>query len=283
MYKIGIAAVFLMVLAACGGGGSGSSMEAALNAPAQNTTTTAVNSSTTTTQLIQEVTNMPAGFQVIGDHGGVQIDENFYNMTLKAKGSVTYPDTQLVLTMHPWAITVPNTISPVLCFHVTHFTSIESVSSANGNTTYSGYIFAAIGGTMEWYAFDRMPAPISPTGAGLSVFDVNGQLTFSSEYPPMKIAAIHTIPDSTGNPDGNSEYYSYSNPGAGKYAACLSSPKVGYILGGGQTSYYKQGVAANSDAYGVFYMGSASFVVPGSQPYYNPKGGQLVLVDVTGL
>ena len=115
----------------CGDGGSSSGK--------QMTTESSLGTRTeTATETIIEATNngkarkheqqrpypdeeviLPAGFQIIGAHGAVQVDSNLVNLGLSAKGTITIPAGGIGGPLAPAQIVV-RAESPILCIRPIH-------------------------------------------------------------------------------------------------------------------------------------------------------------------
>lgn len=220
------------------------------------------------------INNMPAGFQVIGSHGFVQIDENFVNFVFKQKGSVavnSYPGT-------PGTITVTANY-PMLCIRSSGYVAIRK-AAVSGNT-YTYTLYGSGAETISWYLFDVVP-PVA-SAAGITVYKADGTVAFSSDYSPMRVVAAGQ--SASGDIlDGGT---SVAAPYAGNFAACLSSPKAT-----AQTAadplisrlVYFEGIAvgASSVFTGAVPAGEAVTGTTG-RVVMQSNGGQLLLVDVSNL
>lgn len=253
---------------------------------------------------------MSAGIQVIGDHGSVQIDQNYYNMVLITNGYattsyqnfVTPDDTGYAPKGYLASITYTGT-SPVICVDsrgtpISQFTTIQ-----NGNT-YTFY-FATFDGngnpaaaTFAYYIYDIVPN-IQATNQGLTIWNQNGHVTFNSDYEPMRIINFGTVPSGWTTqqaqvleyfPPGSSTWYSSGQ----KIAVSLCPPKAYYVVihmlsndnyietfltnNGASPPYITtegggQNGSGSATPYG--YMGNSSMFS------YNQNAGTMFMVDVT--
>lgn len=161
---------------------------------------------------------MPAGFQIFGDNGNLQVDENYFNMSCVQKGTVYLPAGDAYdRTLSRVSLTFDG-VYPMLFLRprnsVAAVTSIV-VDGASHKFTIVGGL--AEGGApkedwVDWYLFDRPPPP-APHGAGLQVFNGNSECVFDSDYPPMRVIGLFPIPMTFDDPV-------YELPW-GHYAACI--------------------------------------------------------------
>lgn len=237
---------------------------------------------------IERVVNMPAGFQVVGAHGAVQIDGNYANLGLVAKGTVTIPAAGSITPSTPSAASLPPQISmtgitPILCLRPLVVNAALASVKKNGSTFSYTVIgsASASGETFQWYLFDQMSLaiPLSTGNAGLQVFNASGQIVFDSNAHPMRLAAVGKIPDAglVNIPA------SVSAPIPGTYAACISQGRIDsiYFNLSRQTQVFGEGVLINQN-------GATTAPVPNYFVGFeiHPKasnGGQILLVDVSGL
>lgn len=220
-----------------------------------------------------EYVNMPAGFQVIGDHGVVQIDENYTNMGLRHRGQAALTGlSDLVVT---------DVDTPLLCIKSPNMAVMLVGATRSGSTIT--YRLASAAGTIDWYVFDKMRAPpAGSSGAGLQVYTSAGVLAFDSTNPPMRIVGITDLPNAQQGvyppPPG-----SITAP-AGDYAACLSFSRVRATYGNSPDVMLGDGVrtsATGASTEMIVFKQLPPYAIPGD--YLQPMGGKLFLVDVTNL
>lgn len=220
-----------------------------------------------------EYVNMPAGFQVIGDHGVVQIDENYTNMGLRHRGQAALTGlSDLVVT---------DVDTPLLCIKSPNMAVMLVGATRSGNTIT--YRLSSAAGAIDWYVFDKMRAPpAGSSGAGLQVYTSAGALAFDSTNPPMRIAGITDL--------ASAQQGVYPPPPgaitapAGDYAACLSFSRV-YATYGGQPDWMLgDGIKTSSTGVvtqSIVFKQIPPYAIPDG--YLQPVGGKLFLVDVTNL
>lgn len=222
---------------------------------------------------------MAAGFQVFGDHGGVQIDQNFMNYSLLQKGDLyvnTYPGNI------NYTVLSVNAVAPILCVRNTSGAYVAVAYFTRSGSTFTWRLVASAATTITYYVFDQIPN--TQAAVGLTVFDGSGRVTFSSDYDPMRIVAANRIPDTytSYNINWYSEFSTgFGAPYSGVFAVALGSPRtVQAASGNGATSYlYADGVRCDGGAY---YTGPTHiFTMPVStNSVLQPYGGESFLVDV---
>lgn len=221
---------------------------------------------------------MPAGFQVFGDHGSVQIDQNFINYSLLQKGDV-WVDTY-VANINYTQISV-NAIAPILCIRNTTGNYVAVAYMTRSGSTFTWRLAATAGTTITYYVFDQIPNNQAATG--LTVFDASGRVTFSSDYDPMRIVAVNQLNDTfTAYNAGwaNSFPQSWGAPYSGTFAVAIASPRiVQAAIGNGMSYIYADGVRCDSGAY--YTSHTPIFRMPvETNAVQQPYGNQTFLVDV---
>jgi len=171
---------------------------------------------------------MTAGFQMIGDSGSILIDENSLNLQFLEKGTQILnakvstkidPSVSAAIRLkiaNSWmngnGIGYPGFAGErFIAFRAKNGYPVGIGYDENGQVVFVGYNTGTTPPEVDWWAFGR--APVREHGEGLEVFNAAGQLVFSSQYPPMKIAA------------GQSQVSTASSPSitaavAGNYALC---------------------------------------------------------------
>lgn len=201
--------------------------------------------------------NMPAGFQVIGDGGVVQIDENYINYGFIQKGTVD--------TSYAYNSSVEITgDAPIICLRALNtFVSIQAVGKLGNTYTYT--FRGTADETIEWFLFDKVP-PGSAAPFGLNVYKADGTLAYSSTSKPMIMTAVGASDTTVSGPTG-------------KYAACLSSPRITAVPASPNYDILIEGVkvsATSATTQGI--MWAQSFT-----PDANNSPGLLFLVNVDNL
>lgn len=220
--------------------------------------------------------NMPHGFRVIGDHGVVQIDQDYTNLALVQAGSVFVP-----AGLAGAQVLVPNVTWPILCVRTPSGAPVNVTSNqALPSPTYT--LRSATSATVEWYVFDKN-APTS-TGHGITVRREDGSIAFNSDWKVMKIGAVSVVPAAT-DPYSALPATGMSAPYAGNWAACLTAARVLVDDGGGsQIAFiHADGIATNGNSATTGDVPVAQIPWGGAPPQIQqPLGGTILLVDVSG-
>lgn len=235
---------------------------------------------------IERVKNMPAGFQIIGAHGVVQVDENYVNLGLIAKGTVTIPAGGVPLNQAAQIVVAGS--SPVLCIRpVSTYATIRRVQKSGGTYSYTlqgGYANANGTGptaeTFNWYLFDRM-ALTTMSNTGVQVFNATGEITFNSNGNPMRVAAVGQIQ----NASIATSPAVVSAASSGAYAACMTQGRIDSAVfapgTGEETHIFIEAVKINASGASTGYLMDG--LIPAAVNVQSYQGGQILLVDVAGL
>jgi hypothetical protein len=221
----------------------------------------------------QEVSNMPAGFQVIGSHGAVQIDADYFNLGFISKGTVN--TTGPAFSNAAPTVTVTGN-TPILCIRSNTVTaSIVRVTKSGNQYTYR--ISGNAAGAIDWFLFDKMQGS---GNAGMQVFNANGEVVFDASARPMRVVSIYQINDG----DTKTGTTSLLLPANGLYAACISQGRKWGVSTANSIEEYTDGVlmATNAEVRGIIKTRNTS--KPTSQPVIPAtSGGQILIVNVAGL
>lgn len=262
MKKLFIVLFASLALAACGGGGEA--------------------------QPLTKGADMSAGFQVTNPTtGAVQIDENYANLVLTNKGTVTIPPTSIAGGIG--FITV-DAETPVLAIDTGGEEVVIASMSRIGNTFTYGLKASGsstvISTLVTWYVFDKMPNVVA--NMGLTVYDATGRVTFNSDYKPMRVVDTLSIPNGTPASGVPPSSYGINAAYAGQKLAGLLSLAKSYVGSGGAAFYlFQQGVKVNNtltfSSVGTSTYNFVRTVSAAANGQEQPIGGQLVAIDVTGL
>lgn len=219
---------------------------------------------------------MPYGFRIVGDHGVVQIDQDYTNLALVASGAVAVPS-----GMVGAQVVVPNLVSPIFCIRTPSGAPVNVTSNqALPSPTYT--LRSETAATVNWYVFDRS-APVS-SGHGITVRRADGSVAYNTDWKVMKIGGAAAVPAAT-DPDALLPVASLVAPYASMWAACLTAARVVVDSGGGaSTSFiHADGVATvgNSATTGDVRVAQIAWGGAPAQ-MQQPLGGSLLLVDVSG-
>lgn len=168
---------------------------------------------------------MPSGFQCFGDHGYIQVDENFANFALINK--VILQGTTAANAGIPagnlfncqWVSYTARSMQSLLALHSTSAFAVFNIFEQNGTFVYK----IACMGQIEIYEFGPPPTN-SGSGAGIQVFNEGGGLVFSSDFAYMRVIDIINSNFLAQNWDNTNRTY----PG---------SPRCGIIAGLGACAF----------------------------------------------
>lgn len=137
---------------------------------------------------------MAAGFQCYNDTGFIQIDGDFSNYALLAKGTTYLGANSIWLgTSGAGDVTTGTNYvditftarQPLFAYScaapVAQFTCVN-----NNNGTWTVRLQSLTPQNVDWYVFDQTPAVTGST-FGAQVFDATGRLVFDANYPYAKI------------------------------------------------------------------------------------------------
>ncbi len=237
---------------------------------------------------IDRVQNMPAGFQLFGAHGVMQIDGQYANLGLTAKGVITIPPSGSITQSTPMVSGIAPQISvrgitPILCLRptVVHAT-IARVQRSGEVFSYTVIGSASPAGeTFEYFVFDqmRLAIPLSNSKSGLQLFTPDGNIVFDSNANPMRVVAAGSISNAPLLSTPGSLNVGYS----GVYAACISQGRIDsvYSYPSRMTQIFGEGVriTANGAVTDAVLNNLVGYEI---HPREN-SGAQIILVDVSGL
>lgn len=219
---------------------------------------------------------MPHGFRIVGDHGVVQVDQDYTNLALVQAGSVFVP-----AGLAGAQVSVSGVTWPIFCVRTPAGIPVNVTSNqALPNPTYT--LRAQGSSTVEWYVFGR-DAPAS-SGHGLTVRRADGSIAFNSAWKVMKIGAVSGVPAAT-DPYAALPAAGVSAPYAGKWAACLTATRVRVDDGGGSqvALVHADGIATNGNSATTGDVLVAQIPWGQVPPQVSqPFGGTILLVDVSG-
>ena len=207
---------------------------------------------------------MPAGLQVYGDHGVLQIDELYRNMALRASGTFNNNDT----------VVFANAVMPILAVRTTHSDgALQIGKTMSGSTATFGFKNPVVNG--NWWIFD-VPAQVA--NVGFQVFDAAGALVFDTDNDYMRmIGGPHIIDDS---PTDN-----YTEP-SGKTHAWIQ-------VDSGLYEQWVGGTQVNQFGYSLYYNASKQLQVAAATSQIGGRSGtsapgfvrwpQVLVLDVTGM
>lgn len=223
---------------------------------------------------------MPAGLQVIGDHGVVQIDENYTNYALKYSGR-TFIANRATLTLN-------GLVNPILCLRTPEGRAVfVSSNQSFPDVTYTLItgLDSQIGTTVEWYLFDQTVS--ADSGTGLSVYRADGSIAYNTSWKVMKVGAVAQVRDIGDNEMPGDAEGRVAAPYAGKWAVCLSSARGAIVPdGSGRLANFLYDGVVTDDTGAQTGVVEINRIPWRSEDGVQPgplRGGVLILVDVSNI
>lgn len=141
---------------------------------------------------------MPSGFYCLGDDGAVQIDENYFCMSLRAKGSSNGGVGWDYASAGQYTdIVVEGATYPLVAVHsIDCRTAIIGTSKVGNTWTFRVLAFPFPGGNwfFEYYVFDvPLNKPTNQAGFGFEVRNASGQIVWDSQQPIMPLVSLSAV------------------------------------------------------------------------------------------
>ena len=231
---------------------------------------------------------MPAGFQAFNNGGMLQIDENYVNLGLIAKGQLTpstaTPDGQVgAFKMAEVSVTG---VAPIIAVRANYAVALGDVRQSGSTWTFRLCVNTTTdwdGTALTYYIFDQVP-PVAH-GVGLQVFRGDGVCTFDSNYKYFNPVAVFTL--AGGQPLTLTDYNDYTMSQVGTYAVVLSMERMGThyavselaITCGDGLRALPNGVRMRWTQVNVNAVGGEG----GGTLFVDQRSRQAVLIDVTNI
>jgi len=228
-----------------------------------------------------------AGLQIKNDALTIQIDQDYKNLGLVAKGTVT-TDT-LLYALSPYSsyktITLPAGVaSPVIAFSCGQ----PCLLMNQNDTTAALLCRGAVGTSITYYIFGEMPASAPAHGAGLLVFASAGVVGYNSEYPCLR--RLQSITSNASSLTGESCITASSSFTGKTVAVVQNSASFAQHTNGGSggegavpATAFGAGASVQSGGTSIFIN---SFKVYGFNAsvgwHQNGPNGAWLVIDVTG-
>lgn len=209
---------------------------------------------------------MPAGFQVWGDHGFLQIDQDYRNYALVAKGTNAVHG--------PPTITDP--VAPVLVLYSTAGGVVPVGITISGTTWGWNVVSSPAGVDYEWYIYD-VPPPSTAT-FGLVIYNAAGEVAFDATRKYMRVIADNAAVGATDSSNGSV----FTEPAGRKYGYAPRTVPVYTLSESGEpgvTWYYFQSLYTDGNTI------RNRQVQPFSEPIHTPSqpsmNGAFAFFDIT--
>lgn len=220
---------------------------------------------------------MPAGIQIWGDHGFVQITDAYSNFAFRAKGVVALDGNGR------GSISFSGMSHPMVCVQSGSPVALLGTWTDGWSWTFT---FNGSPGASFWvFTFDD---PVFNGGSkyGLQIFKDDGSLAFDSNMKYMKIAGIGSPP---GGVPGYNATWEYNPLVGGSYAVCMTYVRTGiYSIPFTDVIYCADHVYTTGNGAGIRLQGYAKKGIwdQGDGNGLQIEAGRaptLVLVDVSQL
>lgn len=138
---------------------------------------------------------MPYGFNITNDNGYTQVDQNYSNLALIQKGTVTV--NTLLDGNYTTTITFTGRVSPVLAIRppLNGTVGIDYYASSTDPTSRTYRFWSSSIITVEYWLFDSNAA-MPTSGYGINVYKANGSGAWSSEWKTLRISDYRAISNS---------------------------------------------------------------------------------------
>lgn len=123
---------------------------------------------------------MTAGIQLFNDGGSVIFDQDYTNVSLKTKGTVTIGAGGYT------TVQVANCIMPVVALKFSGVGATYQWYSSNG-TTLNIMMVGTIGASVTYYVFDQ---PGAPANYGLVIYRADGSVAFDATKQYARVADV---------------------------------------------------------------------------------------------
>jgi len=165
---------------------------------------------------------MAVGVRIRNGSGGIQIDETYKNLALRAKGTLVPATSWNGGKWRLGSITVTGN-SPVLAWRSASPVAMTSSSRSGSSVTYN-FIMAATDGSIDWFLFDEPVYGSAQGSVGLRIRNpTTGVVVFDSRMKYMRIVGAVSGDFSSLNPPANGSY-------AGSPAIVTGNSPYNYIV-----------------------------------------------------
>jgi hypothetical protein len=154
---------------------------------------------------------MTAGIQIVNENSVIQIDQDYKNLVMVAKGSVT--TTGALPTTADISVTANN---PVIAFVSSVPVCVTRMQSSGTSWIYRVATFGAAA-TVDYYVFDTPELVTVSDTFGIEVRKADGSLAWHSSMKTLKVVAFLEVPVPNVN-DNDAGSDSVSLPGGKTYA-----------------------------------------------------------------
>ncbi len=213
---------------------------------------------------------MPAGLQIWGSHGVLQIDETYRNFVVVASGSKAPGDWSVAGDAYSVQIVVASTVAPLVAFRCAQ--QVGLAYTAISGTTWTLTFLTNTPATLDYWVFDVAGAA-SSSASYLEVFDDAGARVFDAGHKPLRVVGV-----------GGGTYTSGRT-----YAAIQAAPSFAYVTAPSGLPYpeeytYYSSISSAAVVSNVVTLGDVTtangYVINDAGSFSSPVG-QVLVVDVT--
>jgi hypothetical protein len=130
---------------------------------------------------------MPAGLQVFGSHGVLQIDETYKNFVMVASGSKASGAWAAAGVSNFVQVVVTNAVTPLVAFSCANQVGLGYVGISGSTWTFT--FLTNNPATMNYWVFDESPSA-SPGSFGFEVYNAAGARVFHSSQKPLRVVGV---------------------------------------------------------------------------------------------
>lgn len=195
---------------------------------------------------------MPAGLQILNDALIIQIDQDYKNLALVAKATVT-TDT-LLWSTSPFSsyvtVALPaGVVSPIIATSG----SAPALIMNQSDTSVSILCKGAVGTSVTYYVFGEPSLTPAPNGTGLEVLTAAGEVAYSSEG--LYLSVLDEITTSASSLNGGAGTIGGSGTFTGRTVAVVQNS--------GSFAQHTNGGQGNQGAVPATGYGAAAYTTPG--------------------
>lgn len=157
---------------------------------------------------------MPAGFEVINDSGSYQVDQNYSNLIMRAKGTATTSGYDGRCSRA--SVVVNNGVCPLIAVQGSGYVGLDRVTRSGSQYTFILYTAGGNGTSINYFVFDDYAH--SSDRFGIEIFNAAEETVFHSSDKQLRVADVITS-----NYYGMNNGYSVTLAAGRQYAVCFSA------------------------------------------------------------
>ena len=134
---------------------------------------------------------MPAGFQIINDHGTVMFDENFPALAIREKGTVSVGPVMPQALLPEVSFSRTNHTTPYIAYRSPVYAAAFCTQNYSNPNQWDFSFIAESATTISYWIID-VPLNLPGTTHGLQVFNAAGVLCFDALWEYARFEGIHS-------------------------------------------------------------------------------------------